>query len=270
MIRFLACCEGVPFADCFTDDAAHSVSLQHQETCPVDAAGHTVQERPAPEVAATTGGLNPLWDEVVAWARRNPVGQLVLGWRYQAMGLPYPAEGDAPANMFIDQMQQRAKSCSRYAYTITSPDTVDFVAQALGAAAIDPLAGTGYWTRLLNLAGVDVATSDLDPPVVTHVPVHAADAVGAVRAARGSGRRLLLAWPPWADPVGANVLDAYDGDRVVYLGDLGSEDLGGVCGDARMAKRLRTEWRKVAQHHPPAWYGQDDVAAVFERKAGAR
>lgn len=298
--RYLACCDGVMFADCDELDWAFGAVARHLPDCPtetmlrdptrlrwdqIDGAaghttwlatldgaptGHTVRQQPTADVPASTGGLNPMWDEVVAWARLNPLGQQVLGWRYQAMHLPYPAEADVPANMFIDHLHMRAKMCARYAYTITAPDTVAFVAKACGKAAVDPLAGSGYWGHLLTThGGVDVLSADLDPPLGTHTPVRTGHAPDTVRAAHGSGRTLLLAWPPWADPVGADILDAYDGNRVVYLGDLGSGDLGGVCGDANLRMLLKHRWRQVAQHHPPRWYGHEDVVAVFERD-GAR
>lgn len=205
-------------------------------------------------------GANPYWDEVLAWAQTNPVGQLVLGHdRYQRLGLPYPRYDTFEQHPFIAAMELRERLVRRHAWTITDPDTVAFVAEHAGTSVLDPMAGTGYWARLLTDLGVDVAASDLQPPPADdlYYPVVTGDAVDAVRL--HGDRTLLLAWPPCGDPIGADVLENYTGDRVVFLGEV-----DGNCGDDRMRHLLATEWRQVAEHEPPQWLGQHELVVVYD------
>lgn len=162
---------------------------------------------------------------------------------------------------------------SRYAWTITAPETVAFVAEYLRRSAIDPLAGSGYWAFLLAQAGVDVCASDLNPPAHdpkvnqwhregTHLMVDQRDAVDAVTSADAT-RSLLLSWPPYDNPIGAEVVSAFRGDRIVYVG----ESWGGCCGDDRLFELLERDWAEVASHRPVQFYGIHDLVTVYDRAA---
>lgn len=163
----------------------------------------------------------------------------------------------------------RRDLASRYAWTITAPATVAFVAHHAGPALVDPMAGTGWWAHLLTQAGVDVAASDLNPAghpdniwhrhgSLWH-PVAATDGADAVRE-NGAGRTLLLSWPPYDTPDGANILTAYTGDRVIYIGEP-----AGCCGDD-LHHMLGRDWTVVAEHRPVQWYGIHDHITVYDRK----
>lgn len=169
-----------------------------------------------------------------------------------------------------DDTVGRHELVKRYSWTVTAPDTVAFVAEHLGPRAIDPLAGSGYWAFLLVQHGVDVAASDIAPPdqaknewhngVEPFVPIAQLDAADAV-ATCDRDRVLLLAWPPYDDPIGARVINAYKGDRIVFIG----EGDGGCCGGDDMWTVLGTGWREVADHRPVQWFGLHDYVTVYER-----
>jgi hypothetical protein len=162
----------------------------------------------------------------------------------------------------------------RYAWTITAPDTVKFVAEHIGPRVLDPLAGSGYWGYLLGQLGADVLCTDLNPPtgrsdveqiwhsrVDPFCPVIASDAVDSVTV-NGEDRILLLAWPPYSDPIGAKVLNAYRGSRFVFIG----ESEYGCCGDEDMWDLIRNGWQAVAEHRPVQWYGLHDYVTVYVRQ----
>lgn len=171
-----------------------------------------------------------------------------------------------------DDFRSRRRLTSEYAWTISDPATVAFVVEHAGKRVIDPLAGTGYWAWLLQQQGLDVAASDLNPAddggSIYHragrvfTPVTRADAVDAVTVL-GDDRTLLLSWPPYDDPIGRRILDAYRGERVVYIG----EGAYGCCGDDAMWSELESGWHQVAEHKPVQWWGLHDWVTVYERGA---
>lgn len=207
---------------------------------------------------ATVDLKNPFWDEVKERVRRdNDYGV--------DFGLCVGGIDDLGA------LTSRTDLTSRYAWTITAPETVSFVAEHLGIAAIDPLAGSGYWTYLLTQAGVNVLSSDIAPagsgqPNRHHrhkawMPIFQDNAVNAVTRA-ASGRSLLLSWPPYADKVGAELVAALKGDRIVYIG----EGDGGCCGDDDMFTLLDEGWTEVDSHRPVQFWGLHDYVTVYDRK----
>lgn len=202
---------------------------------------------------------NPMWDAIT--------GSVQLGEYPWNDGLQVGGLG------VHEQLGRRKELTARYAWTITAPETVAFVAKHIGKAAVDPMAGSGYWAFLLRQVGVDVVASDLHPPGsvanmwhksgVMHAPVKAMDAVDAVKIYEaGMDRVLLLAWPPYEHPIGAQVVEAFPGDRIVYLG----EDRGGCCGDDAMFDVFDRDWRVVAEHRPVQWWGIHDYVTVYDRK----
>lgn len=184
---------------------------------------------------------------------------------------------DGPCVDWTNQpyVPRRADLVSRYSWTITDPDSVAFVVAHAQGRVLDPMAGSGWWCRLLDGAGIDVAAYDEAPPHhggnryhkagISHLLVHPGDAVQAV-IEHGRDRTLLLSWPPYDNPIGVRTLAAYLGDRVIYIG----EGEGGCCGDDDLFDLLASQWRQVAEHRPVQWWGMHDYITVYERRDGAR
>ncbi len=205
---------------------------------------------------------NEFWKLVEPHAKPEPIFggltvDLLAGWRDEAGNLSY----NQPNKV------DRFELASRYSWTITDPATVDFIVEHAAPRVIDPLAGSGWWAKLLTERGLDVLASDLEPGaskwhshgVVT--PVLTLDAREAV-AAHGRDRTLLLSWPPYVDDLGANVVAAYGGNRIIYIG----EGEGGCCGDDAMFAAFDTCWVEVAGIRPVQWFGMHDYVTVYERK----
>lgn len=204
---------------------------------------------------------NPYWTAVKSHVGPHPV------WRSG----PRCVDNLGLRAFYDPHFPQRHPLVRRYAWTITAPETVAFVAEHSGGRLVDPLAGTGYWGLLLAASGVDVVSCDLHPADggdanVWHkhqdawVPVLRADAVDAV--AVHADRTLLLSWPPYDDPLGDRVLAAYPGNRVIYIGEME----GGCCGDDDMFARLDRDWSEIATHEPVQWGGMHDYVTVYERR----
>nr|WP_221374505.1 hypothetical protein [Actinoplanes polyasparticus] len=174
----------------------------------------------------------------------------------------------------LDHRVERRELTSAYSWTVTDPATVTFVLEDCGPQVIDPLAGSGWWAHLLGQAGVDVVASDLNPPNGTeannwhrgaaHLDVMRMDAVDAVRLS-DPARTLLLSWPPYDSSIGRDVIAAYEGNLIAYIG----EGPYGCCGDEDMWRLIEVEWVEIADHWPVQFYGLHDWVTIYERKRAA-
>lgn len=203
---------------------------------------------------------NPYWDAVKDHI--NPTGSL---W-----GTPEVGGMDAyghDVDRWIRDAPKREELVKRYAWTITDPDTVAFVAEYSNGALVDPMAGTGYWGWVLAQAGTDVVSFDRDPRgnhwhagCDLFTDVLRGD--GAEVAAQYADRTLLLAWPPYDTSDGLDILTAFRGERVIYIG----EGDGGCTGNDAMHSTLAHRWIEVAHRVPVQWFGMHDVVTVYDRK----
>jgi hypothetical protein len=216
------------------------------------------------EVART----NAYWEAVRGHI--DPTGSL---WRTPSVG-GYGLYRDHLGRLDVERWHhegpKRSELVERYSWTITDPTTVDFVARHV-ERVVDPMAGTGWWAKVLTEAGVDMLAYDAAPPAsqentwhktgVEHFAVMAGDAVQTVTV--HSDRTLLLSWPPYGFDA-CPILDAYAGDRVVYIGEFE----GGCCGDDGLFEALSRDWVAVGERVPVQWDGMHDVVRVYDRKCG--
>jgi hypothetical protein len=184
-----------------------------------------------------------------------------------------PVVGEFRLDLSVEECMARTpnrqKLVRKYCWTIPDPDTVTFVANHIQGGLVDPIAGTGYWAYLLAQLGVDVVCYDLNPGAALHVNLwHGEDLYAGVRpkdcaeaAALHPDRTLFLSWPPYAQDVGARILMAYQGSRVIYIGD----GRGGATGDDQMHGLLDTNWTEVDSREPVQWWGVHDRVTVYER-----
>jgi hypothetical protein len=215
--------------------------------------------------------VNPYWDAVARYAIPShfedeppQVGQMPN----DLLDVLHDPDPDTGLPGWLGGYVQRDKLTARYAWTITDPPTVEFVAAHAGRAVLDPLAGSGYWAWLLGQLGIDVHASDLVPPSTgqhywhqsEHVPVWGADAVEAT-AEYGADRTLLLSWPP-TGPLAGQILAAYTGPTVIYIGEFGNL---GTSADHEFFQTLMGRWHLAGRHLPVQWHGMHDLVAVFHR-----
>jgi hypothetical protein len=203
---------------------------------------------------------NPFWDAVKDCVeadslRGNPVvGEFRL---------------DRSVAESMARFPNRQRLVRKYCWTIPDPDTVTFVAKHAQGGLVDPIAGTGYWAYLLAQVGVDVVCYDLNPgtalltngwhDVDLYAEVAALDCAEA--AALHPDRTLFLSWPPYGMDVGARILAAYQGNRVIYMG----EGHRGGTGDDEMHQMLDRDWTEVDSRQPVQFWSVDDWVRVFER-----
>jgi hypothetical protein len=202
---------------------------------------------------------NPFWDAVKDCVdadsfRGNPVvGEFRL---------------DRSVEESMARFPNRQLLIRKYCWTIPDPDTVAFVAKHAHGGLVDPIAGTGYWAYVLAQLGVNIVCYDLNPGAELHTNGwHGKDLYaevcpkdGAEAVAPHADRTLFLSWPPFAQDVGARILMAYKGNRVVYIG----ED-GGHTGDDEMRLILDRDWTEVDSRQPVQFWGVHDRVTVYER-----
>jgi len=203
---------------------------------------------------------NPYWELVAPHVAPE---QLVWGGKAGPPVIAEPDWGDPNSSY---RSLDRAKLVRTYAWAVPDPATVEWIAKYARGRILDPFAGSGYWGWMFVQAGLDALCFDLTPPPDHEWYDHQFWPVGRLDAREAarlhSDRTLFVCWPPYADPIAAETLDAYTGDRVIYLG----ESEGGCTGDDQMFKLLQARWTEVASHVPVRWYGLRDYVTVFDRK----
>ncbi len=208
---------------------------------------------------------NPYWAVVGKYAK--PTG---FSWR----GEP---DGALEIDWFIENGVElttlRRDSTLRWAWSVPDPDSLAFVAEHARGKIIDPMAGTGYWPYLLQQLGIEVKASDLYPPLggtqennhyhrgaEQFVKVHTCDAAEAMNNLMDPAFTLFLSWPPMSDGA-AKALEAYPGDRLIYIG----EGWGGCTADDSFFELLAVGWTELASHRPVQYSGIHDFITVFDR-----
>jgi hypothetical protein len=151
-----------------------------------------------------------------------------------------------------------------YGFAILDSEIVDILAQ-LGPL-LELGAGSGYWAWELRRAGIDIIATDLEPTeqnefkfVKFWVPVEQIDAVSAVK--KYPNRSLLMVWPSYAKQWPVDALRAYEGKRVIYVG----EGEGGCTATDEFHHYLDQHFECV---HSAALYqftGLHDRLEVYER-----
>ena len=168
---------------------------------------------------------------------------------------------------FQSRFASRDLMVAMFAWAVPNEAALKLVAKFSPLVEIG--AGTGYWAHLLTERGADVIAYDNAPPA-THknnwhgqrecfFPVRFGTDVSIVG---NDDRTLFLCWPPYDDPMGANCLRLYRGNRLVYVG----EGSGGCCGDDEFWDLIERNWREVESLGIPQWYGLHDALTVYERQ----
>lgn len=218
---------------------------------------------------------NPYWDIV----QKFPGNRIEQKYHSRWVPDPYPWAEDSPT--MGGKPVRRDDLCGKFAWSITDPDSLQFVARVLGEKAVEIGAGTGYYASLLAQMGVDMICYDLFPPQHTgqnhyHSPRNEKQdgllgitrevffdvrSGNHLRAAEHPDRTLFLCWPPYEGDMAYLALQAYQGSRLVYIG----ESSGGCTGDDQFFALLDEVWHLVENHTPVQWSGIHDVIEVYER-----
>jgi len=171
----------------------------------------------------------------------------------------------------LDLEERRKELASLFAWGV--PNEQALKVMAAHAPLVECGAGMGYWSALLRARGVDVAAYDASPPgtetnayhVFARAPWTAVEREDSVRVARRHGdRTLVLCWPPFEDDHASyDVLRAYRGDTLVYIGERGE----GAMGSVRFHRELALNWNLEEEVRLPNWPRLRDTLTVYRRNA---
>jgi hypothetical protein len=210
----------------------------------------------------TTKTINPFWDDIDYLFEHQR------------------REFDFNIDIYRQHWEKRDTCCRLYAWAITDPDSLCFVAEHLGPRAIEIGAGNGYWAWQLSQLGIDIIAYDTTPPdkvpnmyfapqeeaaepkslTKTWYPVHLG---GPEKVREHPDRTLFLCWPPYSETLAYQCLQSYQGNRFVFIG----EGDGGCTGDDAFFKLLDEQWEDIAEHDIKQWEGIHDYITVYQRKA---
>jgi len=209
----------------------------------------------------TAKTVNPFWEEIEHLFQDN-----------------HQASWDVSFERHQNHWSARDTCCRRYAWAIPDPDSLAFVAEHLGTRAIEIGSGNGYWAWQLSQLGIDILAYDAAPPdrvpnmyfaprgevsnpktlIKTWHPVRQG---GPEKLTEHPDRTLLLCWPPYASSMADECLNAYKGNRFIFIGEQ-----GGCTGDNAFFERLGKEWEEIAEHSIKQWEGLHDFITVYRRQ----
>jgi hypothetical protein len=154
-----------------------------------------------------------------------------------------------------------------YSFAIPSEEALAEIAKH--APILEVGAGSGYWAYELAKRGVEVVATDPWPVSQggNHymfrkewTPVLATAGVDAV--AVYAEHTLLLVWPCLGNPWAADVLEAYGGETLIFVG----ESVGGCTADDRFYQLLEERFTVSLEMDIPQWFGIHDYLSVYRRK----
>jgi len=159
-------------------------------------------------------------------------------WQQVTDASPRDGAGRSLADMegWASEHERRDGFIERFSFAVPSKQAVRRIKEFVGERRLLEVgAGTGLWARLLSEAGVAVTAVDnasfrgrVAFAVGSWYEVERLEALLAV-SRYADHAALMLCWPDYDTPMAADALAAFQGDRLVYIG----EGESGCTGDER-------------------------------------
>lgn len=193
---------------------------------------------------------------------------------YQYLMDDFRASGRSPMALNLDILDEQERLTREYGFSLLDENAL---AKVVGAGRQAPIvdygAGNGYLSHLLQERGVEVHSYDIAPPETggnidfpegtIWTPVQKADV--SVLAGHGDST-LLLGSPPPEEPMAADALAHYPGNRLIYIG----EGRGGYTADDRFFDTLDSHWHLQSSEHLPTFPSQPRVwpeLRIYQRQS---
>ena len=167
--------------------------------------------------------------------------------------------------MFSDLSRQYY--IENFSWSIPSIDAIKEIVRFAGSEQIlEVCAGNCFWACLIRLYGGNIIASDNFSSHGTEQyncfisDVLNEDAVRSVQSHRTNV--IMISWPTYNDPLATNVLDTFEGNRLIFVG----EGAGGCTANDSFFDLLREKWSLVKYLMIPNWPGLHDGVYFYERK----
>jgi hypothetical protein len=154
-----------------------------------------------------------------------------------------------------------ATTVRQYSWSIVTADAADRMVGFIGdRGVVDFGAGSGYVSHVLSERGVDaLAFDDWSWGKPAHL-WHPVEQGGLSSLVGTDARVLLMAWPPRSD-LALHALSAWDGDRLIYVGEILRRTASPLFHEA-----LARNWHLVERVEIPQWNNRSDAVYLLVRR----
>jgi hypothetical protein len=169
---------------------------------------------------------------------------------------------------FIVRGLSREAHIKEFGFAVLTEEAVETIAQY--GPCLEVGAGSGYWSYELRKVGVDIIVTDPEPPgegsknpypfAKTWLEIERLTALDAI--AKYPNRTLLTVWPSYDSAWTGEMLQTFQGNRIVYVG----EGHGGCTGDDVMHEHLEAHFDVIETLDIPRFLGLHDSLTVYKRK----
>ena len=156
------------------------------------------------------------------------------------------------------------------AHAIPSNDAIEKI------ISYDPVceigAGTGFWASLIDQAGGDIIAYEKYKPGETTIGFSKCARYFDLKLSPEKGfippkdRTLMLCWPPHSYDMGSEMLKAYQGGILIYIGESKRLTTDPCTGTPTFFEQLKKEWRLIEHMEIPRFQYVEDCMEIYERK----
>jgi hypothetical protein len=170
-----------------------------------------------------------------------------------------------------DWYGKRQDFTKNYGWSVPNEEAIESIKSFVGdETVLEVGSGLGMWAKLLRSEGIKITPTDLslnldkntyisrDKAFLDVEEISGRDAIKKY----GNHTVLMMSWPPYDDPFAYNVLKAFMGDKLIFVG----EGYGGCTGDDDFFSLLDDEWNHVKEVDIPKWSGIHDHLSLYVRQ----
>jgi len=191
---------------------------------------------------------------------------------------------DPTRNNFFDDYKERRTFTALFGWSVPCKEAVEAIKKYAREPLYDLMAGTGYWSRILKKAAINVQASDIHKQLQKNYYHQTRDETGmlnikipvekskirrknALRVAYDLKNQrikgdIFLSWPPYQSSFATDVLKMIPiGSRVFYIG----EPEGGCTGDASLCRMLDKNFKELHFELLPRFSGINDYLSIYEK-----
>ncbi len=154
-----------------------------------------------------------------------------------------------------------------FSWAVPSVKAIEEICKfADGKLILEVGAGNCFWAFLIRLNGQRIVASDNFSShgatksrsfIPEMFPMDGVEAIQKIQS-----NVLFICWPGFEDPMAANCLRAFTGNKFIYIG----EGRDGCTADDGFFDLLEQDWNKVGHVDIPTWFGIHDSLSFYERK----